>query len=155
MVRPEALKVLVDRMTDYFDYLLLDTAAGMGDAFLAAASVSGGALLVQTPDPVALRDGRIVSDALYEGGMRQIRLVVNRLTGYSFRGGAVRDLDECIDTVGAQLIAVIPESRQIQQAAAGSTALPEGNLAFTALDRLAQRLEGKRVPLAVPRAGIG
>ncbi len=155
IVRPQALKVLTDRMTDYFDYLLLDTAAGMGDAFQAAAAVSGGALLVLTPDPVALRDGRIVSDALYEGGMRQIRLVINRLTGSSFRGGAVRDLDECIDTVGAQLIAVIPESRQVQQAAAGSTALEGGNLAFTALDRLAQRLEGKRMPLAVPRTGVG
>ena len=153
-VPPEALKLLTDRMSDYFDYLILDTAAGMGMPFQAAAAVSDIALLVQTPDPVALRDGRIVADALFDMGVHQIRLVVNRLNSRSFRSGAVKDLDECIDTVGAQLIAVIPESMDLLQASSSGTALPETGMAFAALDRLAARLEGRRVPLAVPRSGV-
>ena len=154
IVRTGALKVLVDRMTDFFDYVILDTAAGMGAPFQAAAAVSGMALLVQTPDPVALRDGRIVSDALFDKGVREIRLVVNRLSAESFKNGTVRDLDECIDTVGAQLIAVVPESGQIQQAASAGSALPAGCMAFEALDRLASRLEGEHKPLAIPRTGL-
>ena len=59
-------------MTDYFDEIILDTAAGMGEAFQAAARVSDRALLVLTPDPVALRDGRIAADALLDGGMRTV-----------------------------------------------------------------------------------
>ena len=37
------------------------------------------------------------------------------------------DLDECIDTVGAQLLAVIPESRVLQLAGANGTVPPAGD----------------------------
>ena len=67
----------------------------------------------------------------------------------TFKNAAVRDLDECIDTVCAQLIAVIPESPELQRAAASGFALPAECTAFTAFDRLARRLLGERVTLSV------
>ena len=48
---------LLQAVRPYFDLILLDTAAGMGAPFTAAATVADRALLVLTPDPVALRDG--------------------------------------------------------------------------------------------------
>lgn len=39
----------------------------MGAPFTAAAAVADKALLVLTPDPVALRDGKIVADRLLAG----------------------------------------------------------------------------------------
>lgn len=147
-VRPEALRRLIGRMAPYFDFILVDTAAGLGAPFQAARTVSDMALLVLTPDPVTLRDGRIAADELVNGGCKNVRLVVNRVGPASF-GGAVRDLDECIDTVAAQLIAVIPESAEIQHSAAQGQALPAGCLAFKALDNLARRLLGEQITLAV------
>lgn len=148
-VTKEALSALCTAMSSYFDYIILDTAAGMGAPFRAAKACAQAALLVLTPDPVALRDGRIVSDALYDSGMPEIRLIVNRVTPKTFQTGAVRDIDECIDTVCAQLIGVLPDSTELQIAAAKGQALPADSLAFTAVDRIARRLEGERVALAV------
>lgn len=147
VVRPEALKKLVSAMTPYFDFIILDTAAGMGAPFGAASGVCDMALLVLTPDQVTLRDGRIVADRLLAGGCRGLRLVMNRVSQKSF-GDAVRDLDECIDTVAVQLIAVIPESEALA-AAAGGQALDAGSLAWHAADNLARRILGERVLLAV------
>lgn len=147
VVRPEALQKLVSAMAPFFDLILLDTAAGMGAPFTAASRVCDMALLVLTPDQVALRDGRIVADRLLADGCRNVRLVVNRVSQKSF-GEAVRDLDECIDTVAVQLIAVIPESAALAAAAAGQ-ALDTASLAFSAADNLARRILGQRVPLAV------
>ena len=116
-------------MREYFDYILLDTAAGMGAPFTAANRLADRALVVLTPDPVALRDGRIVADALLQSGRpaSAVRLVMNRVSRSSFgKDAAVFDLDECIDTVGLQLIAVIPESRTLQRAGAAGPALPQG-----------------------------
>ena len=48
---------LLQAVRPYFDFILLDTAAGMGAPFTAAATVADRAQLVLTPDPVALRDG--------------------------------------------------------------------------------------------------
>lgn len=149
-VSPAALRALIDKMDDFFDFILVDTAAGLGDPFLAAKAVSEMALIVLTPDPVALRDGRLAADNLDQAGIKNIRLVINRVSSSSF-GTVVRDLDECIDTVAAQLIAVIPESSQVQQAAAAGTSLEQNSLAFTALDNLARRVLGEQIPLAVRR----
>ena len=148
-VRGDALEVLTKRMTDYFDEIILDTAAGMGEAFQAAARVRDRALLVLTPDPVALRDGHIAADALLDGGMRTVRLVMNRVRADSFRTSGVRDLDECIDTVAVQLIAVLPESAEVQRAAAQGQPLADDCMAYRAVDALAARLQGELVPLVV------
>ena len=102
---------LLTAMRPYFDFILLDTAAGMGAPFTAASTVADKALLVLTPDPVALRDGKIVADRLLAGGRPQsaVRLVMNRVRRESFgKNAAVTDLDECIDTVGVQLFGGYP-----------------------------------------------
>ena len=141
---------LLAAMRPYFDFILLDTAAGMGAPFAAAATVADTALIVLTPDPVALRDGRIVADRLLRGGRPQsaVRLVMNRITRESFgKRAAVFDLDECIDTVGAQLLAVIPESRELQLAGAQGTVPAPGDPAVVAGQAMAKRLCGQRVPL--------
>ena len=112
--------------------------------------VADKALLVLTPDPVALRDGKIVADRLLAGARPQsaVRLVMNRVKRESFgKNAAVADLDECIDTVGAQLLAVIPESRVLQLAGANGTVPPAGDPAVAAGQAMAKRLCGQRVPL--------
>lgn len=148
-ITKEALQQLCLAREPFFDIVVLDTAAGMGAPFQAAKACASQALLVLTPDPVALRDGRIVSDALFDSKMPEIRLIINRVTPKTFQQGAVRDLDECIDTVCAQLIGVLPESPELQIAAAKGTTLPTDCLAFTALDNIARRLEGERITLSV------
>lgn len=143
---------LIGAMRPYYDWILLDTAAGMGAPFQAAAGVADRAMLVLTPDPVALRDGRIVADHLLAGGRPQsrARLVMNRVSRHSFdRGAPVADLDECIDTVGLQLLGVIPESRELQQAALSGQTLPRDCAAAAAGRALARRLNGQRVPLTL------
>ena len=141
---------LLTAMRPYFDFILLDTAAGMGAPFTAASTVADKALLVLTPDPVALRDGKIVADRLLAGGRPQsaVRLVMNRVRRESFgKNAAVADLDECIDTDGVQLLAVIPESRVLQLAGANGTVPPAADPAVVAGQAMAKRLCGQRVPL--------
>ena len=73
---------------------------------------------------------------------------MNRVRRESFgKNAAVADLDECIDTVGAQLLAVVPESRVLQLAAANGTVPPASDPAVVAAQAMAKRLLGQRVPL--------
>jgi len=112
--------------------------------------------------PSPLYAGLSVISAPYEGGevaavplgrlLQAVRpyfdLVMNRVTRDSFgKRASVEDLDECIDTVGAQLIAVIPESVALQQAGAAGTVPPAHDAAVVAGQALAKRLCGQRVPL--------
>ena len=133
---------LLVAMRPYFDYVILDTAAGMGAPFTVAAAVADKALLVLTPDAVALRDGKIVADRLLAGTRPQsaVRLVMNRVRRESFGKNASV-------AVGAQLLAVIPESRTLQLAGANGTIPPAGDPAVIAAQAMAKRLCGQRVPL--------
>ena len=49
-VQPAALKKLLDKLSPVFDWVLVDTAAGLGAPFKAALAVSETVLLVLTPD---------------------------------------------------------------------------------------------------------
>ncbi|MEG1069121.1 MAG: septum formation initiator, partial [Ruthenibacterium sp.] len=128
--------------------ILLDTAAGMGSPFEAAAAVAHLALLVITPDPVTLRDGRIVSDALYEHPCLTVRLLLNKVP-QTLAGTGIEDLDVCIDTVGAQLIGVLPDSEQVKIAGATGTKLPQDCKADRAFAAVAARICGQEIPLVI------
>lgn len=148
-IRPEALRVLVNKMMPVFDIVLLDTAAGLGAPFLAAKAVASMALVVITPDAVTMRDGRIVADELFDAGMPEIRLIINRVAVGRGAKNPVGNLDECIDTVGAQLIGVVPASQEIAFAAAEGRTLNDASDEKLIMRSIAFRILGEDAPLVI------
>ena len=147
-ILPAALRVFVEKVGPVFDTIVLDTAAGMGVPFEAAMGVAHRALLVLTPDPVSIRDGRIVCDAPEAGGRPEIRLIINKVPRTLANCG-IQSLDECIDTVGAQLIGVVPFSTEIQKAGATGAPLAPAGRPRLALRAIAARLCGQYTPLVI------
>lgn len=147
-IRADALEMFIKVVGPVFDTILLDTAAGMGAAFQAAAGVANRALLVLTPDPIASRDGHIVCDALIQAGCSDIRLILNKTPSWLDDCG-VESLDECIDTIGAQLIGVIPQSSDMRKAGCSGKPLSPRGKSKAALRAIAARLCGETVPLVI------
>lgn len=148
--------VQVDKFVDMcfaisqkYDYMIVDTAAGLSDEFYAAASVAMRAMVIATPDPVSVRDARIVADRLRDLSIQDIRLVINRLSDSHIKKKIVPDLDFCIDHIGAQLIGVIPESPVITVSSTCGAALPYKSLEKKIFQNIAKRISGDDVPLAV------
>lgn len=144
------LRLLVGRLRAHYDYVLLDAPNGMGEQVQAAIEVAHRLVLVETPDAVALRDGRKIIDMIDKANREEIaiRLLLNRVCVKSvLEDGIIEDLDAAIDTVGAQLLGVVPESTAIHKAACLGNAVPphtrEGNV-FAAV---AKRVMGEDVPL--------
>lgn len=139
---------LCAQMQSRFGYILLDVAPGLADAFEAAAALAHRVVLVLTPDPVALRDGRLLADRF--GDDTQLRLLLNRVDAeFILKEDALPDLDEAIDIVGAQLLGVIPESVAIQRASVNGCALPARSRESNVFDAVAKRLLGEEAPLIV------
>ena len=141
-ILPAALRVFVEKVGPVFDTIVLDTAAGMGVPFEAAMGVAHRALLVLTPDPVSM------CDALEAGGCPEIRLIINKVPRTLANCG-IQSLDECIDTVGAQLIGVVPFSTEIQKAGATGAPLAPAGRPRLALRAIAARLCGQYTPLVI------
>lgn len=148
-VDSKTLSVIIQKLKPVFNYILIDTAAGLGDAFNAAATVAEKALIVITGDPVAMRDGRIVADELADKAKAEVRLIVNKASVSQLKLAGVQHIDEIIDTVGVQLIGVVPESSLIGSAHATGARIPESSLTFKAFGNIAARVDGEHKPLAI------
>lgn len=148
VVSPDIMQELVGIFSHYYDHVLIDSPAGVGQGFLSAAASAKRAMLVATPDPVCLRDTAHTRKRLQEAGVTQQRLVINRFSSAAFRAqGYYRDLDSIIDEAGVRLIAVIPNDPHLADAAANARLAPQDAPGTMALARLAARLEGDQVPL--------
>lgn len=147
LISPQLMRQVVPQLAHHYDYVLLDSPAGIGPGFRSAAAPAQQALLVTTTDPVSVAAAAKMCDALHSLGFAGPRLVINCFSPDFFRqAAAFPDLDAVIDAVGAQLIAVVPEDPSLR-AAAGRTLPPAACPAAKAFARLARRLEGKDVPL--------
>lgn len=148
VVSPDVMIELVRVFSRYYDHVLIDSPAGIGQGFLSAAAAAGRAILVATADPVCLRDTAQTRLRLREAGVTRQRLVVNRFSCSRFRReGYFKDLDAVIDAAGVRLIAVIPDDPQLAAAGANGRPAPEKSPGGRAMARLAARMEGEHVPL--------
>lgn len=141
------LTLLLNGLSGCYDFLILDTAAGLGKGFDVACSVCTSALIVTTADPISVRDA---SKAAAELRDVSPRLVINKFTRKALCPD-LPDIDAVIDEVGAQLISVIPQDDLISQRFAKGESLPASSSAFKEIDDLARRVMGERVKLAVER----
>ena len=126
-----------------------------------SAAGADSALIVCSPDPVCIRDAAIVRRLLTELGVAGQRLVINRFQEEYFRSlaadvpeegavsGACRDLDDVIDQSGVRLIGIVPEDRKLAAAFARGRLPAADTPGFMALSRIASRLNGVPVPLAL------
>lgn len=138
----DGLKKVIDRLYDDFEYIIIDTAAGVGKAFEGALKVSQRAIIVANADGISVRDARVVSDEIYNYGISDIRLVVNKFDKNTFKFSGFYDLDQVIDFACAQLLGVVPSSEQIAVCTMNGNLLPEQSKEKQIITAIAKRILG-------------
>ncbi|HEX3027463.1 MAG TPA: AAA family ATPase, partial [Clostridia bacterium] len=148
LVEPEGMQRLCRGLTHYYDYVLIDSPAGIGSGAETAAAGADKALVVATPDPVCIRDADRIASILLNRGYGQLRLVINRVNPKLIRKKTKTDLDAVIDNAAIQLIGVVPEDERVSVASfSGTTVVSFKKGAAVAYKNIAARLMGEDVPL--------
>ena len=143
---PHHVKELCGCYSDMFDYIIIDSPAGIGDGFYLSAAAADMALVVVTPDPVSVRAGATAASLLRECTVNNIRLVINKLNTPLMRKGTFHNIDEIIDITQTQLIAAIPTDYAVTENSSKGLPLPT-SYAKDSFVRLAGRLTGQRIML--------
>ncbi|MBQ1453713.1 MAG: septum site-determining protein MinD [Ruminococcus sp.] len=147
---PSVFKQLVDSVKNNFDYVIIDSPAGINSGFVTAAAPADKALIVTNAEPTSVRGALKVRKKLEALGIKSLRLVINRFDRKMFKKlGFYSDLDAVIDAAQTQLIALVPFSIDISVIMQRGAAGLENSSALAVFDRLTYRLEGKRVPLMI------
>ncbi|HEX2939281.1 MAG TPA: P-loop NTPase [Ruminiclostridium sp.] len=146
MADKSAVSRLYSELASYYDYIIVDSPAGVGDYVTAPAEVANCAIVVANADPVCIRSAERLSQILREKKTKYLRLVLNRIDAKLIRKNILPDLDTAIDRASVQLIGIIPEDRRILTAAAEGEPLTKGRAA-QAFKNIAARIDGENVPL--------
>ena len=142
----EKVRALLNTARTMYDYILIDSPAGLGAGFRLAVCGADRVLVVATNDASSLRDAqRTVSEL---EGIRQVHLVMNRIQPKLLRKLRTT-IDDAMNAAGLPLIGVLPEDPQVMLCAnLGKPLTSQGRRgAATACLNMAMRLEGRQVPI--------
>jgi len=150
------LSVTVEQITEicrsirkYYDYIIIDTGAGINNHVFDIVEQANLILVVTTPDPICVRDAQMMSDEFYSRGNRRQRLIINKVSKRAIGAELVRDLDEIIDTIGVQLIGVVPDDYDLVISTGKGEPIPSSAPSLAAFDAISKRLRGENAPLTV------
>lgn len=143
----KAFGEMIGSLSDSYDYILLDSPAGIDRGFRIAAAGAESALTVTTPDSVCVRSCSRAFSELDKCGIGDIRLIINMFDPRSVCRGRLLNIDECIDETGVQLLGIVPLDRELSFCSVTGDEPDEFALSTLAFERIAARLEGEDVKL--------
>lgn len=139
---------LIKRLKSEYDFLLIDSPAGIGSGFDLSVCGADSALVIATTDISSYRDAARVVIELMDRGINDIRLIVNRIRP-SLLKNMRSTVDDAVDAVGAQLIGIVPEDKTVILASNAGIPLTvfkrRSKGALGAFMRISDRLTGQKV----------
>lgn len=147
-VSPEHMKQVVNELVDKYEYILIDSPAGIELGFQNAISAAQEAIIVTTPEIAAVRDADRVVGLLEAHGVKKINLIVNRLKPAMVEANDMMSVEDVREILAINLLGVIPDDeRVIVSTNRGEPLVLAENpsMAGSAFDNIARRLEGEKV----------
>ena len=142
----ERFCAVVDEAKEYFDFVFMDSPAGLGEGFQLARAAADRAIVVSAVDPAALRDAQRAVTELHD--LPQLHLVMNRVQP-KLIAKLRTSIDSAMDAAGLPLLGVVPEDASVTMAAARGVPLvmaPDKGAAPAYLN-ISKLLLGQRVTL--------
>ena len=134
-----------------FDFVLLDSPAGVDAGFRLVSAAAGRFLLVTGFGPASVRDAARVGELLELQGKQDVRLIVNRVDREMLSTVRIT-IDDVMDDAGLPLAGIIPEDPCVTLAASFSKPLlryAPRCPAAKACRRIAKRVQGFHEPIAL------
>lgn len=143
----EMLKI-VNELKEEFDYVLIDSPAGIEQGFENAVIGAERAIIVVNPEITSVRDADRVIGKLDAKGLEDHAVIVNRLNYEMTKNGDMLDVSDIIETLSIQLLGVVPDDKNITISTnkGEPIVLEEGAFAGQAFKNIARRITGEEVP---------
>lgn len=147
-VSPEQMEELIKTLKPDFDFILIDCPAGIEQGFKNAIIAADEAIVVTTPEISATRDADRIIGLLEAAGIKNPRLIVNRIRMEMVREGNMLSVDDMLDILAIQLLGVVPDDEAIVISTnKGEPLVYKGDtLAAKAYKNIVNRIEGQEVP---------
>jgi septum site-determining protein MinD len=142
------VKSLINKLEESFDFILIDSPAGIDTGFLNATECASEAIVVVTPEVPSIRDADRVIGLLMVKNINKIHLVINRIRPNMVKNDDMMSIDDVKNILGIPLLGVIPDSEKIIIASNQGEPIvldTKNSLPRTAFDNTTKRLLGEEI----------
>ncbi|MGE5423239.1 MAG: septum site-determining protein MinD [Ignavibacteriales bacterium] len=148
-VTPHQMKNLCQELKKDFDFIFVDCPAGIEQGFKNAIAGADEAIVVAIPEVSSVRDADRIIGLLEAAGLKDSRLIVNRIRPRMVKRGDMMDIEDMIDILSIDLLGIIPEDEIIIVSTnKGEPAVMDNtSRAGEAYRRVARRLNGEEIAL--------
>ena len=147
-VTPGDMIELTNQMRDDFDFILIDSPAGIEQGFKNAVAPADRVLIITTPEVSAVRDADRIIGLIEAEEKGPGELILNRLRVEMVKRGDMLNTDDVIDVLAINLIGIVPDDEKIVVSTnrGRPAVLENGSMAGQAFRNIADRLTGKEIP---------
>jgi septum site-determining protein MinD len=148
-VSPSDMVRLTDELRAEFDWVIIDSPAGIERGFRNAIAPADTVVVVTNPEVSAVRDADRIIGLIEAEEKGPARLIINRLNPTLIKRGDMLSADDVIELLAIELIGVVPEDENvvISTNRGMPVALDGKSRAGEAFFNIARRLNGEKVPL--------
>lgn len=147
-VTPGDMIELTNQMRTDFDFIVIDSPAGIEQGFKNAVAPADRVMIITTPEVSAVRDADRIIGLIEAEEKGPGELILNRLRVDMVKRGDMLNTDDVIDVLAINLMGVVPDDEAIVVSTnrGRPAVLENGSLAGQAFKNIAGRLLGEDVP---------
>lgn len=146
-VSPSDMVEVVNKLRQDFDFILIDSPAGIERGFRNAVAPADEIMVITNPEVSAVRDADRIIGLIEAERKGPAQLVINRVKPEMIRRGDMLSADDVTDILAIRLLGIVPEDEMVIPAANSGVpvTLNDSSRAGTAFRNIARRLAGEKV----------
>ncbi|MGC8971776.1 MAG: septum site-determining protein MinD [bacterium] len=148
-VSPEDMVKLCNTLKEEFDFIIIDSPAGIERGFKNAVTPADIAIVVTTPEVSAVRDADRVIGLLEAMEKSESKLIINRVRSKLVDRGDMLSVEDVLEILSIDLLGVIPEDEHIIISTNRGEPIVSNNSspAGKSFMNIAKRILGEDVPM--------
>jgi septum site-determining protein MinD len=145
---PSDMVRVCEELRPDFDYILIDSPAGIERGFRNAVAPADTVLVVTNPEVSAVRDADRIIGLVESEEKGPARLIINRINPTLVKRGDMLKPEDVIELLAIELIGLVPEDENVVKSTnIGQPVVLDGKTkAGQAFHNIAKRLNGEKIP---------
>lgn len=143
------LENIINTLRNDFDYILIDSPAGIERGFYNAIKSADEAIVVVTLDVSSIRDADKVIGILNSNNIQDVKLIINKVNMKHIEEGVCLSMSDAVDVLGVGVLGVVYYDDSISQG--NNKGLPIANeskvISSKCFNNISKRMNGESVEL--------
>lgn len=110
---PDQMKDIITMLKRQFDFVIIDSPAGIEQGFQYSIAGADEAIIVTTPEVSAVRDADRVIGLLEANGVSDPQLIINRIRPDMVKRGDMMTTEDIVDILAIELLGIVPDDETV------------------------------------------